>query len=165
MLRAEVDFDMNGRVAVDVQVIFHKKEQRTLTAGYKFYCDKDLTDAHSAEADTKATYEILLAQLDKYEDLENDVATLSEFSTHKKRADMAGFIMFDDDEDETFTFGKYKGTKVKDVLQKDKGYFNWIQNADFPLYTKKVLKEIKDRLNPPKKESTLEDLQNKFNNR
>ncbi len=163
MLRAKVDFDMVDRVAVDVQVIFHKKEQRTLTAGYKFYCDKDLTDAHSAEADTKATYEILLAQLEKYDDLENDITSLSEFSTHKKRADFAGFILFDDEDDEIFTFGKYKGTKVKDVLQKDKGYFNWIQNADFPLYTKRVLEQIKERLNPPKKESTLEDLQSKFN--
>ena len=108
MLRADVDFDMKNRVAIDVQVIFHKKEQRTLSAGYKFYCDKDLTDAHSAEADTKATYEILLAQLEKYDDLENDINALSEYSTHKKRADFAGFIMFDDEDKEVFTFGKYK---------------------------------------------------------
>ncbi len=163
MLRAEVDFEMNDRVAIDVQVIFHKKEQRTLGAGYKFYCDKELVDAHSAEADTLATYEILLAQLEKYEDLENDVSKLSEFSTHQKRADMAGFIMFDDEEDETFSFGKYKGQKVKDVLNRDKGYFNWIQKADFPLYTKKVLKEIKDRMSPKKQESSVDDLRLKFN--
>ncbi|MDT0552460.1 exonuclease domain-containing protein [Urechidicola vernalis] len=145
MLRAGVDFDMKNRVAVDVQVIFHKKEQRTLSAGYKFYCDKELTDAHSAEADTKATYEILLAQLEKYEDLENDVKSLSEYSTHKKRADFAGFIMFDEDEDEIFTFGKYKGKKVAEVLEKDQGYYGWIQKSDFPLYTKKVLTSIKLR--------------------
>ena len=163
MLRAEVDFDMKDRVAIDVQVIFHKKEQRTLGAGYKFYCDKELVDAHSAEADTLATYEILLAQLDKYEDLENDVASLSEYSVHQKRADMAGFIMFDDAEDETFSFGKYKGQKVKDVLNRDKGYFNWIQKADFPLYTKKVLKEIKERMSPKKEESSVHDLRLKFN--
>ncbi len=163
MLRAEVDFSMMERVAIDVQVIFHKKEQRTLTAGYKFYCDKDLTDAHSAEADTKATYEILLAQIEKYEDLENDIASLSEYSTHKKRADMAGFIMFDDGDDEIFTFGKYKGQKVKNVLNKDKGYFNWIQNADFPLYTKKVLKDIKERMTPKKQEHSIDDLKLKFN--
>jgi DNA polymerase-3 subunit epsilon len=145
MLRAGIDFDMKNRVAVDVQVIFHKKEQRTLSAGYKFYCDKDLENAHSAEADTNATYEILKAQLDRYDDLENNTKFLSEFSSHKKRADFAGFIMFDEDEDEIFTFGKYKGKKVKNVLESDKGYFSWIQKSDFPLYTKKVLTAIKLR--------------------
>ncbi|WP_139959395.1 3'-5' exonuclease [Flavicella sediminum] len=145
MLRVGLDFDMKNRVAIDVQVIFHKKEQRTLSAGYKFYCDKDLENAHSAEADTLATYEILLAQLDKYEDLENDVKSLSEFSSHNKRADFAGFLMFDDEENEIFTFGKYKGRKVLDVLAENPGYYAWIQNADFPLYTKKVLTQIKLR--------------------
>ena len=145
MLRAGIDFDMKNRVAVDVQVIFHKKEQRTLGAAYKFYCDKDLENAHSAEADTNATYEILKSQLDRYDDIENNIKFLSEFSTHKKRADFAGFLMYDEDEDEVFTFGKYKGKKVKDILEKDKGYYSWIQNADFPLYTKKVLTAIKLR--------------------
>ncbi|WP_111709268.1 3'-5' exonuclease [Lutibacter citreus] len=163
MLRAKVNFDMKDRVAVDVQVIFHKKEERTLSAGYKFYCGKNLDNAHSAEADTMATFEILEAQLDKYEDLENDINFLSEFSTHNKRADFAGFIMFDEDNEEIFTFGKYRGQKVVDILKKDKGYFSWIQNADFPLYTKKVLASIKDKMFDNKKESTLEDLQNKFN--
>lgn len=145
MLRAGIDFDMKNRVAVDVQVIFHKKEQRTLSAGYKFYCDKDLENAHSAEADTNATYEILKAQLDRYDDLENDTKFLSEFSSHKKRADFAGFILFDEDEEEIFTFGKYRGKKVKEVLESDKGYYSWIQKSDFPLYTKKVLTAIKLR--------------------
>ncbi len=145
MLRAGIDFDMKNRVAIDVQVIFHKKEQRTLSAAYKFYCDKNLDNAHSAEADTNATYEILKSQLDRYEDLENGTKFLSEFSSHKKRADFAGFIMFDDDEDEIFTFGKYKGKKVTTVLENDKGYYSWIQKADFPLYTKKVLTAIKLR--------------------
>jgi len=145
MLRADIDFDMHNRVAVDVQVIFHKKEQRTLTAAYKFYCGKDLTDAHSAEADTNATYEILKSQLDRYDDLENDINFLNEYSTHNKRADFAGFITFDKDEDEIFTFGKYKGQKVVTILEKDKGYYSWIQKADFPLYTKKVLTAIKLR--------------------
>ncbi|MFC2109932.1 exonuclease domain-containing protein [Bacteroidota bacterium] len=145
MLRVGMDFDMKNRVAIDVQVIFHKKEQRTLSAGYKFYCDKDLENAHSAEADTLATYEILLAQLNKYEDLENDVKSLSEFSSHNKRADFAGFLMFDEEGNETFTFGKYKGRKVLDVLAENPGYYAWIQNADFPLYTKKVLTQIKLR--------------------
>ncbi len=145
MLRANVDFDMKNRVAVDVQVIFHKKEQRTLGAGYKFYCDKELENAHSAEADTLATYEILLAQLEKYDDLENDIIALSEYSTHNKRADFAGFIMFDEEGDEIFTFGKYKKQKVATILEKDQGYYGWIQKSDFPLYTKKVLTAIKLR--------------------
>ncbi|PCI31412.1 MAG: DNA polymerase III subunit epsilon [Flavobacteriaceae bacterium] len=145
MLRAEIDFDMKNRVAIDVQVIFHKKEQRTLSAGYQFYCGKDLEGAHSAEADTNATYEILLAQLDKYEDLENDVKSLSEFSSHNKRADFAGFILFNNQGKEIFTFGKYKGKEVEAVLAKDQGYYAWIQKSDFPLYTKKVLTAIKLR--------------------
>jgi DNA polymerase III subunit epsilon len=145
MLRVGLDFDMNNRVAVDVQTIFHKKEQRTLGAGYKFYCDKDLENAHSAEADTLATYEILMAQLDRYDDLENDIKSLSEFSSHNKRADFAGFLMFNDKEEEVFTFGKYKGRTVTDVFAENPGYYAWIQNADFPLYTKKVLTQIKLR--------------------
>ncbi|UMB61671.1 3'-5' exonuclease [Lutibacter sp. A80] len=163
MLRANVNFDMKDRVAIDVQVIFHKKEERTLSAGYKFYCGKDLENAHSAEADTMATYEILKAQLDKYDDLENDVNFLNEYSRHHKRADFAGFIMYNDKNEEIFTFGKYKGQKVADILKKDKGYYSWIQNADFPLYTKKVLSQIKEKTFFNKKESTLDDLQKKFN--
>jgi DNA polymerase-3 subunit epsilon len=163
MLRANVDFDMKNRVAIDVQVIFHKKEERTLSAGYEFYCGKSLENAHSAEADTLATYEILKAQLDKYEDLENDVDFLNKYSTFRERADFAGFIQYDEEEDEIFTFGKYKGQKVANILKTDKGYFSWIQNADFPLYTKKVLTEIHERVFPKKTENSLEDLKNKFN--
>lgn len=145
MLRAEVDFDMKNRLAVDVQTIFHKKEERTLSAGYKFYCEKELENAHSAEADTIATYEILKAQIDKYDDLENDTKYLSDFSTQRKRADFAGFLLFNDKDEEVFSFGKYKGRKVTDILEENPGYYAWIQNADFPLYTKKVLTEIKLR--------------------
>ena len=163
MLRANINFDMKNRNAIDVQVIFHKKEERTLSAGYKFYCGKDLENAHSAEADTLATYEILKAQLDKYEDLENDVQYLDTFSTHVKRADFAGFVLFDEDGDEMFSFGKYKGEKAIDILKRDKGYFSWIQNADFPLYTKKVLQEIKERTFSNEAVVTLDDLKNKFN--
>jgi len=163
LLRTDIDFDMKNRVAVDVQVIYHKKEQRTLSAAYEYYCGKSLDNAHSAEADTNATYEILKAQLDKYDDLENNIAFLNEFSLHKKRADFAGFITFDDDDDEVFTFGKYRGKKVIEILEKDKGYYSWIQNADFPLYTKKVLGEIKDRNQADKNNSTIDDLKNKFN--
>lgn len=145
MLRVGMDFDMNNRVAIDVQVIFHKKEQRTLGAGYKFYCGKELTDAHSAAADTLATYEIMLAQLEKYDDLPKDVKSLSEYSSHTKRADFAGFLTFDEENNELFSFGKYKGRKVTEVFEENPGYYAWIQNADFPLYTKKVLTQIKLR--------------------
>ncbi|WP_273276906.1 3'-5' exonuclease [Maribacter polysiphoniae] len=148
MLRAEVDFDMKNMVSVDVQTIFHKMEKRTLEAAYKFYCEKDLTDAHSAEADTLATYEVLLSQLERYPELENNVKKLAEFSTHKKTVDFAGFIALDEEEEEVFAFGKHKGKKVLEVLDKEPGYFGWILNADFPLYTKKVLMQIKlSRLN------------------
>ncbi len=143
MLRAEVDFDMKHMVSVDVQTIFHKMEKRTLGAAYKFYCDKDLEDAHSAEADTMATYEVLLAQLDRYPDLENNVKKLSEFTTRKQSLDFAGFIGVDENNDPTFAFGKHKGKTVDEVLEKEPGYFGWILNADFPLYTKKVLTQLK----------------------
>lgn len=145
MLRAEVDFDMKNRVSVDVQTIFHKKEERTLSAAYKFYCNESLENAHSAEADTNATYEILKAQLDRYEDLENNIKTLSEFTTRKKSVDFAGFIALNKEGKEIFSFGKHKGVLVEEVLDKEPGYFGWIQNADFPLYTKKVLTAIKLR--------------------
>ena len=167
LMRAGIDFDMKDRKAIDVQVIFHKKEQRTLSAGYQFYCGKELEGAHGAEADTNATYEILLAQLDKYEDIENSVDALSEFSTHGVRADFAGFILMNDENQEIFSFGKYKGRTVEEVFKENPGYNNWIQNADFPLYTKKVLKEIKERMSAPK--DTMSDadklnaLQQKFN--
>ncbi|MGG8497810.1 exonuclease domain-containing protein [Tenacibaculum sp. TC6] len=169
LLRADIDFDMENRKAIDVQVIFHKKEQRTLSAGYKFYCGKDLDDAHSAEADTLATYEILKAQLDKYEDIENSVEALSEFSAHRERADFAGFVLYNEEGKEIFSFGKYKGRTVEDVLKENPGYHSWIQNAEFPLYTKKVLRQIKERMTRPRaimsEEEQLKALQAKFNAR
>jgi len=145
MLRAEIDFDMKNTVTVDVQTIFHKKEQRTLSAGYKFYCGKELDGAHSAAIDTNATYEILLAQLERYPDLDNTIKELSEFSTRKKSVDFAGFIVYNKEGNEAFSFGKNKGRLVEEVLQAEPGYYNWMQNADFPLYTKKVLTAIKLR--------------------
>ncbi|SFC25614.1 DNA polymerase-3 subunit epsilon [Zunongwangia mangrovi] len=145
LLRADIDFDMKNMLAVDVQTIFHKKEQRTLAAALKFYCGKDLIDAHSAAADTEATYEVLKSQLDKYEDLENDIKWLSQYSARKNFADFAGFISFNKKGEEVFSFGKYKGKLVEEVLEKEPGYFGWLQNADFPLYTKKVLTAIKLR--------------------
>ncbi len=145
MLRSGLDFDMKNRVSVDVQVIFHKMEQRTLGAAYKFYCNKDLDDAHRAEADTKATYEVLKAQIARYKELENDTKFLAEFSSRKQFADFAGFIAYNGKGEECFTFGKHKNKKVEDVLNEEPGYFGWLLNADFPLYTKKVLTSIKLR--------------------
>lgn len=145
MLRAEVDIDLKKRKFIDVQVIFLKKEPRTLSAAYKFFCNKNLDNAHSAEADTFATYEILQAQLDKYTDLENDIDKLSEFSSHNKNADFLGRIIYDEEGEEVFNFGKYKGQKVVSVFKKDPAYYGWMMNNDFPLYTKKVLTNIKLR--------------------
>ena len=144
-LRVGLDFDLSKIKLVDAQTIFHKMEQRTLTAAYKFYCKKELENAHSAEADVLATFEVLDAQVAHYEDLPNDIAGLSEFSFHNKFADLAGMIHFDENNQEIFGFGKYKGQNVKEVFQRDLGYYAWIQNADFPLYTKKILTGIQLR--------------------
>jgi DNA polymerase-3 subunit epsilon len=144
-LRADVDFDMMKRKFIDIQVIFHKMEQRNLAAALKFYCNRTLEDAHSAEADTRATYDVLKAQLDRYANLENDVDFLSGFSSQTKNVDFAGRIIYDEKDVEVFNFGKYKGRPVEEVLAVDPGYFSWIMNGDFPLYTKKVLTNIKLR--------------------
>ena len=145
LLRAGFDFDMKNTVAVDVQTIYHKMEKRTLSAAYKFYCDKILEDAHSAEADTLATYEVLKAQLDKYSELENDIKFLADFSSRKQFADFAGFIAYNEEGQEVFTFGKHKGQLVEKIMDDEPGYFGWLQNADFPLYTKKVLTAVRLR--------------------
>ena len=145
LLRVDVDLDMKKARSVDVQAIFHKMEKRTLEAAYKFYCGKSLENAHSAEADTNATYEVLLSQLDRYKDLQNDVNFLAEFSSYQNFADFAGYIGYNKDGAEVFTFGKHKGQLVEDVLEREPGYFGWLLNADFPLYTKKVLTRVKLR--------------------
>ena len=143
-LRAGVDFDFRKRKTIDVQHLFHKMEPRTLVAAYKFYCQKDLNNAHSAEADTMATYEVLKAQLDRYpEDLQNDVKFLADFSTRSKFADYAGRIVYDDNGVAIFNFGKHKGLPVTEVLRKEPSYYAWMMNGDFTLDTKKVLTEIK----------------------
>jgi len=144
-LRANVDFDLKKRKFIDVQVIFYKKEQRTLSAAYQFYCDKELTNAHSAESDTRATYEVLQAQLDRYADLQNNIDKLSEFSAHSRSVDFAGRIVYNDKDEEIFNFGKYKGQTVVSVLAKDPSYYSWMMNGDFPLYTKNALTAIKLR--------------------
>ncbi len=145
-LRVGVDFDMRKRKFVDVQTIFHKMEQRTLGAAYRFYCDKNLDDAHSAAADTMATYEVLKAQLERYEGvLQNNIEFLSKFSAQNKNVDFAGFIIYDENGVETFNFGKNKGLAVEKVLKEQQGYYDWVMKSDFPLYTKKILTEIKLR--------------------
>ena len=143
-LRAGVDIDLSRHRFIDVQVIFHKMEQRTLTAAYKLYCGKDLTAAHSADGDTRATYEVLMAQLDRYPDtLKNDMAFLSEFSSFTRNVDFAGRIVRNDKGQEVFNFGKYKDMPVIEAFKRDPGYYSWILNGDFPLNTKQVLTRIK----------------------
>ncbi len=142
-LRAGVDLDMTRRKFIDVQVIFHKMEQRTLSAAMKFYCGKELEGAHSADADTRATYEVLQAQLDRYDELQNDIVWLSEFSSHTRNVDFAGRIVYDDKGVEVFNFGKYKGIPVVEVLRRDPGYYSWMMQGDFSLNTKQVLTRIK----------------------
>ncbi len=157
-LRAGVDFDLKGRRIVDVQNIFHKMEPRNLRAAYQFYCNKDLINAHSAEADTVATFEILDAQIRKYENMiytdtnaktsfpvQNDIGFLHSFSVYHKFCDLAGHLIFDDQGMETFNFGKYKGKTVEEVFKKEPSYYDWMMNAQFPNYTKKVITAIKLR--------------------
>ncbi len=144
-LRTDTDFNFRKRKYVDVQIIFHKKEQRTLTAAYQFYCNKELKDAHSSKADTSATYEVLKAQLDRYDDLENDIEKLADYSSYNDFVDFAGRIILDENGVEIFNFGKHKGKPVEKVLEEEPSYYSWIMNGDFPLYTKKVLTEIKLR--------------------
>jgi DNA polymerase-3 subunit epsilon len=145
-LRAGVDIDFGKRKLIDVQVIFHKKEPRTLEAAYRFYCDKELKDAHSAEADTLATYEVLKAQLDRYPELENDMGKLSdEFSAINNNVDFSGRIIKNEHGIEVFNFGKHKGRAVSEVLKTEPSFYAWIMDSEFPLNTKQVLTKIRLR--------------------
>lgn len=155
-LRAEVDFDLSNRKLIDVQNIFHYMEPRTLAAAYKFYCDKKIENAHNAEADIKATYEVFMAQLERYADkpfedqkgnmivpIKNDVAVLSEFSSKTKNVDLAGRIVYNEKGQEVFAFGKHKDKSVTEIFEKEPSYYNWMMNGDFPLYTKKIITQIR----------------------
>jgi len=156
LLRAEMDFDMQGRRVVDVQNIFHKMEPRHLAAAYRFYCGgKKLEGAHSAEADTRATLDILMAQLDMYEhaDLEegdrliqrpvrNDVQALHDFSAYHRHADLAGNLIYNDQGEEVFNFGKHKGKLVTRIFLEEPSYYDWMMKSQFPEYTKKVITDI-----------------------
>tara|TARA_B100000902_G_scaffold242061_1_gene229213 strand:- start:8228 stop:9013 length:786 start_codon:yes stop_codon:yes gene_type:complete len=142
-IRADIDFNMNKRKSIDVQNIFHKLEQRTLVAAYKFYCNKNLENAHSAKADTKATYEILLAQVNKYNELNNDINFLSEYSQKdEKFVDLAGFIRYNEENKEILSFGKYRNSTLEEIWQKNPGYFSWFNNAEFPEFTKKIVRDF-----------------------
>lgn len=144
-LRAGVDIDLNRRKFVDVQTIFYKMEQRTLSAAYKFYCNKSLENAHTAAADTLATYEVLKAQLDRYPELKNDVKFLSEFSSFTNNVDFAGRMIYNEEGKEVFNFGKFKGRLVEDVLRIEPSYYHWMMDGDFALNTKQKLTEIRLR--------------------
>lgn len=143
--RAGVSFDFTKHRFIDVQTIFHKKEQRTLVAAYRFYCDKDLENAHSAIADTMATLEVLEAQLERYPDLPTDVEQLSIYSSQNRNVDLMGRLIYNDEGQEVINFGKYKGKLAEEVLRRDPGYFSWILGGDFPQNTKDVFTRIKMR--------------------
>lgn len=177
-LRVDYHFDMRSRKFIDVQNIFHKMEQRTLAAAYKFYCEKDLENAHSAFADVKATYEVFKAQLKKYNELENDINFLADFSQNNKYkiVDFAGRIAKNNKGELIYNFGKHKGKTVEEVDKVEPGYYGWMMNSNFPRYTKLVLKEEMERIKADRQkrkeiqkeieekkiDSKLEALKNKF---
>ncbi len=178
MLRVDPTFNISKAKFIDVQNIFHKMEQRTLSAAYKFYCGNDLVNAHSALADATATWEILNAQLEKYTDLKTDVAFLADFTLahDNQRADFAGRLAKNEKGEILYNFGKNRGKTVAEIMQTEPGYHGWMLNADFPLHTKQTLREEVERLKKlqsHKKEQTkvheekdlgskLEQLQSKF---
>lgn len=158
-LRVGIDFSLEGRNLIDAQVIFHIMEQRTLKAGYKFYCGKDLDDAHEALPDAMATYEIFKAQVERYkgqpvidargnklDPIENDMETVHRFCQRNKNADLMGRLIYDDKGEVVFNFGKHRGKSVKAILEREPGYYGWMMQGDFPLYTKNVLRRIKDEM-------------------
>jgi len=158
-LRCDIPFDITNRHLVDVQNIFMKMEPRTLKGAYRFFCNKELEDAHSAAADTKATYEILAAQVERYQDayyedssgvktkpVSNDMKALHDFSTHHRNADLAGQIIYNEENQEVINFGKHKGRTVEEVFTREPSYYDWMMKGDFPLFTKKLITAIKLRM-------------------
>ena len=153
-IRSNVEWNLKNIHTVDIQQIFHRLEKRTLEAAYKFYCNKELVNAHSAKADTLATYEILIAQIKKYDELENNVQFLSDYSNNDNSVDLAGFIRYNQNKKEIFSFGKYKNQKIEDIWKKNPGYFSWIDKASFPVYTKITIRNLINKIR----------LENKLNN-
>lgn len=153
-LRVNHSFKTGDRKFVDVQNIFHKMEQRTLVAAYKFYCDKDLTNAHSADADVIATYEVLKAQVERYEEVKNDVDFLAEFSTQNKNKllDFAGRIAENEKGEAIYNFGKHNGKTVAEIADSEPGYYGWMLNGNFPRYTKAVLKQEMEKIKAKRQE-------------
>ena len=141
--RAEIDFEIDNRKFIDVQRIFHTMEPRNLSAAYKFYCDRNLENAHSAEADTIATWNILKAQLDRYDNLPKDVKGLHEQSGQSRNVDLAGRFVYDNNKVAVFNFGKHRGKPIEWVLEKEPSYYKWMMDGDFPLQTKRVLTKIR----------------------
>jgi DNA polymerase-3 subunit epsilon len=171
LLRVEIDFDLSKKKCIDVQNIFHKMEKRTLIAAYKFYCSKELNDAHNAMADTIATWEVLESQLEKYEDLEPNAAFLSKFSQNSahQSIDFAGRLAINKEGESIYNFGKHKGKTIKNVSVTEPGYYGWMLEADFPRYTKKILMREMEKIKAEKKVESKENyhdklsqLQNKF---
>ena len=153
-IRSNVEWNLKNIHTVDIQQIFHRLEKRTLEAAYKFYCNKELVNAHSAKSDTLATYEVLIAQIKKYDELENDVQFLSDYSNNDNSVDLAGFIRYNQNKKEIFSFGKYKNQKIEDIWKKNPGYFSWIDKASFPVYTKITIRNLINKIR----------LENKLNN-
>jgi DNA polymerase-3 subunit epsilon len=145
-MRCDLDLDLASRDIVDVQLIFHKMEERTLAAAYRFYCNKELENAHSATADTEATYEVFKKQIERYDQLKTSIKKISEFTGLNKRADLEGRIVFDEQGHEIFNFGKHKGRRVEEVFAKEPSYYNWMMDGDFAAYTKKVITDIRMRM-------------------
>ncbi len=162
LIRSGIPFDLKKNPTIDVQVIFHKMEPRNLSAAYKFYTGKTLENAHSAEADVRATWEVLKAQVERYEDLPKNPEQLSAFSSHNRNADFMGRVIYNEEGKEVINFGKYKGQTIEEVLEKDPGYYGWIMQADFPLYTKQVFKNVFERIRLQKTQEKLEQLKKRF---
>ena len=170
-LRADIEFDLSTKDCVDIQNIFHKMEQRTLVAAYKFYCSKELTNAHDAMADTVATWEVFEKQLEQYDNLKPNIDFLADFSRNSvhKNIDFAGRLAINENNEAIYNFGKHKGKTIKEISVSEPGYYGWMLEADFPRYTKKILLQEMEKIKAKKKEenqhdfnSKLSQLQNKF---
>ena len=170
-LRVDIDFDLSTKDCVDIQNIFHKMEQRTLVAAYKFYCSKELINAHDAMADTVATWEVFEKQLEQYENLQPNIGFLADFSRNSvhKNIDFAGRLAINENNEAIYNFGKHKGKTIKEISISEPGYYGWMLEADFPRYTKKILLQEMEKIKAEKKEESQQDfnsklsqLQNKF---
>ena len=165
MIRAGSGFDLTSKKHIDVQNIFHRMEQRTLVAAYAFYCGRDLTNAHNAMADAQATWEVLEAQIERYQDLKNDVDFLSDFSVFGdvERLDFAGRLAYNKKKEVIYNFGKHKGKTMEEVTKIEPGYYGWMLDADFPLYTKECLKREMERIKSKKDASNNQSFDDKLN--